>query len=153
MLATTPDTTPVDMLVPDSRSGEFGELGSPRRPASVSGTRLSGSVSYSFELWGTAATSRWPGASTSGFAYPSNQLGPRELYGATVSSACVAVLFRFTVPTVMADGALPGDEMPPKPTRPVVGLMPLLPADTTTTIPARTADSTASTSGSLAAGS
>ena len=48
----------------------------------------------------------------SGFARPSNQDGPRELYGATVSSIRVAVPFVSSAPTVMADGALPGDAMP-----------------------------------------
>ena len=56
-------------------------------------------------------------------------------------------------PTVMAEGAFPGDEIPPKPTWPLVGFVPKLPADDTTVMPARTAASTACTSGSLAAGS
>src|SRR5947207_2344926 len=53
----------------------------------------------------------------------------------------------------MAAGALPGDRMPPYPGRPVDGLTPQFPADTTTTRPAATALCTACTSGSLAAGS
>jgi len=55
--------------------------------------------------------------------------------------------------TVIADGALPGELMPAKPTSPVCGLVPRFPADATTTIPARTAASTACTRGSVAAGS
>ena len=41
------------------------------------------------------------------------QLGPRELYSATVSSSRVLVPWVRVAPTVMADGALPGDVMPP----------------------------------------
>ena len=56
-------------------------------------------------------------------------------------------------PTVSDEGALPGEEMPPKPGRPVALLMPLLPADETTRMPAFDAFCTACTSGSCAAGS
>ena len=65
----------------------------------------------------------------------------------------LAVPAMSNAPTVMAEGALPGELMPAYPTTCVVGSPPLLPADTTTTMPARTACSTACTSGSLAAGS
>ena len=54
-----------------------------------------------------------PGATTSGFAKPSNQEGPRELKGSMRSSALMTVLRGFIEPTVMADGALPGEAMPP----------------------------------------
>jgi hypothetical protein len=54
-------------------------------------------------------TTRRPGATTSGLAYASYQVGPRELNGATTSSERVTVFFVSTAPTVMADGALAGD--------------------------------------------
>src|SRR6266576_6547957 len=57
-----------------------------------------------------------------------------------------------TAPTVIADGALPGEVIPAYPTNPLSGLTPTLPAETTTMRPARTAFSTACTSGSSAAG-
>jgi hypothetical protein len=53
----------------------------------------------------------------------------------------------------MADGALPGDVIPPYPIWPVLGFCPKLPAEVTTTMPACVAFCTASTSGSVAAGS
>ena len=56
-------------------------------------------------------------------------------------------------PTVRDEGALAGEEMPPKPGRPVALLMPLLPAEDTTRMPACEAFCTACTSGSSAAGS
>jgi hypothetical protein len=57
-------------------------------------------------------TMRRPGATTSGFAYPSYHVGPRELKGATSSSDRVTVFFVSTAPTEIADGALPGEVMP-----------------------------------------
>ena len=69
-----------------------------------------------------------------------------------MSSACVTVPCVLTQPTVMAEGALPGEVTPAYPTWPVSGFVPMLPAETTTMRPARTALSTACTSGSSAAG-
>ena len=43
---------------------------------------------------------------------PSYQDGPRELYGATRSSSRDAVPFVMDAPTVIADGALPGEVTP-----------------------------------------
>ena len=48
----------------------------------------------------------------SGFAKPSYQDGPRELYGATPSSVRVRVFLVSEAPVVIADGALPGEPMP-----------------------------------------
>src|SRR5947207_3350688 len=45
----------------------------------------------------------------SGFANPSYQLGPRELYAATRSSLLAAVSNVLAAPTGIASGALPGD--------------------------------------------
>ena len=89
----------------------------------------------------------------SGFANPSYQLGPRELYAATRSSLLAAVSNVLAAPTVIASGALPGDVMPAYPGSPVSGFLPLFPAATTTIRPARVARSTSCTSGSVAAGS
>jgi hypothetical protein len=97
--------------------------------------------------------SAWPGAMTSGLMRPSYHVGPRELNFATSSSSRLALALWRAAPIVSADGALPGDVTPAKPTSPVSGFMPMLPADTTTTMPARTARSTACTIGSVAAGS
>jgi hypothetical protein len=52
-------------------------------------------------------------------------------------------------PTVIADGALPGGGDAAVAHQLVSGLVPKLPADTTTTMPARTVASTAWTSGSV----
>ena len=54
----------------------------------------------------------WPGATTSGLAKASNHVGPRELYGATASSPRATVSCVIAAPTVIADGALPGEVMP-----------------------------------------
>src|SRR5262245_59053623 len=89
----------------------------------------------------------------SGLANPSYRDGPRELYAATRSSRRLTVSNVRKDPTEMPDGALPGDEMPPYAICPVTGCRPKLPADTTTTMPARDACSTACTSGSVAADS
>ena len=48
----------------------------------------------------------------SGLANASYQLGPRELNGATWSSDRTGVPCVSRAPTVMADGALPGEVMP-----------------------------------------
>jgi hypothetical protein len=53
-----------------------------------------------------------PGATTSGLAMPSYQDGPRELKLVTRSSARRSVPKVFEAPTVIADGALPGEAMP-----------------------------------------
>ena len=55
----------------------------------------------------------WAGATTSGLAKPSYQEGPRELKGATVSSVRVSVWAVLLAPTLRAEGALPGEVMPP----------------------------------------
>ena len=54
-------------------------------------------------------TSLWPGAMMSGFANASYHVGPRELYEGMVSSDRASVCFVSSAPTVMADGALPGE--------------------------------------------
>ena len=82
----------------------------------------------------------------------SNSAGPRELYVATTSSDRCGVPFVFSAPTVIAKGELPGDSMPPITGVPS-GVFPRLPAAATTTMPAFTARSTASHSGSSSAGS
>ncbi len=89
----------------------------------------------------------------SGFANPSYHDGPRELYPAMRSSARLTESNVRTEPTEMPDGALPGDAMPAYPISPVALFRPKLPADTTTTMPAREACSTACTRGSVAADS
>src|SRR5687768_5239396 len=89
----------------------------------------------------------------SGLTKPSYHVGPRELKGDTSSSARELVDLCRSDPTVRADGALPGELMPAYPISPVTGFSPLLPAETTTTMPAATARSTACTSGSVAADS
>jgi hypothetical protein len=58
-------------------------------------------------------TNAWPGATMSGFAWPSYHAGPRELHGATSSSRREIVSIVMSDPTVIADGAVPGDAMPP----------------------------------------
>src|SRR5688572_14061189 len=99
------------------------------------------------------AFSAWPGARTSGLTKPSYHVGPRELNGDTSSSKRELEPLLRSEPTVRADGALPGELIPAYPISPVTGFSPLLPADTTTTMPAATARSTAWTRGSVAAGS
>ena len=90
---------------------------------------------------------RRPGAATSGLRKPSIAVSPRELQSAMRSSLRAAVPIVSTAPTVIADGALPGEVMPSR-TRVPSGSVPQLPADATTTSPARLARSTACTSGS-----
>ena len=64
-------------------------------------------------------TSRVPGATTSGLTARSMAVGPRELYGATRSSDRVRVPAVSMAPTVMANGELPGEVMPPSTGAPV----------------------------------
>ena len=64
----------------------------------------------------------------SGLTVMSNRAGPRELYSATVSSDRPTVPHVFSAPTVMANGELPGDVMPPSTVRPSAD-RPSLPAD------------------------
>ena len=71
-----------------------------------------------------ADTRPWPGATRSGLAVPSYHVGPRELYAATRSSVRMLVSNVLTDPTVIADGALPGDRMPAYPGSPVTGETP-----------------------------
>ena len=60
----------------------------------------------------------------SGFARPLYHVGPRELYAATLSSRRDAVFLVFTAPTVMTEGAFPGDVTPAYPGNPVVASAP-----------------------------
>ena len=89
----------------------------------------------------------------SGLAKASYHVGPRELNVATSSSDLTAVPCVNRAPTVMADGALPGEVTPAYPGSPVTGLIPQFPAAATTTSPARVACSIAWTRGSDAADS
>src|SRR5262245_59435766 len=105
MRATTPLVTAAAMLVPLKR----------RYRASFSPgaeTRLVASCLYSEPAIAASETSAWPGATMSGFARPEYHAGPRELYGATASSKRDTVFCVFSAPTVMTDGALPGDVIP-----------------------------------------
>src|SRR5437762_1697532 len=106
IMATAPLVTAVAMLVPLSRKY-------------LVPTRKSGYCAYSALLAAAIETSRCPGATRSGLAYPLYQAGPRELYGGTWSSARPAVSRVFAAPTVIAEGAFPGEVMPAYPTRPV----------------------------------
>src|SRR5262249_5872652 len=116
--AATPLVTAADLLVPLSRKSRA----TPPFP-----------VSCQFGYWAkselpTAAveTSWWPGATRSGFTSPSYHVGPRELYGATMSSPRVAVPRVSSAPTVIADGALPGLRIPAYPGSPVKMFLPTL---------------------------
>src|SRR6185295_16867922 len=131
------------MLVPLSRMNDL----SPTRinPAEY--------VAYSVLCGLMFETSLEPGATMSGFCNPSYHVGPRELYHATVSSAREIVCSVSTAPTVIADGAFPGEVMPAYAGSRVSVSPPKLPAEATTTMPAAEARSTACTSGSVAAGS
>jgi hypothetical protein len=53
-----------------------------------------------------------PGATTSGFADASYQVGPRELNGVTRSEFRIPLLLELAAPAVMAEGALPGEVRP-----------------------------------------
>jgi hypothetical protein len=59
-----------------------------------------------------ADSRRCPGATTSGFANASYQVGPRELKSETRSSVRAVVPKVREAPTVIAEGALPGDVIP-----------------------------------------
>src|SRR5262245_47999159 len=93
-----------------------------------------------------------PGAARSGLALLSYLVGPLDEYVVTLSSSREAVPKVLVAPTVIANGELPGDAMPPRTGVPS-GILPALPAAATTTIPARYARSTAAHSGSKATGS
>src|SRR5262244_1016686 len=102
MRATVPLTTPAAMLVPLNLTYE--------RPPSVS--RSAGKLLKSVCDELATDSSRWPGATMSGLTNPSYHVGPRELYSATTSSVRVVVSNVRVAPTVMADGAFPGELMP-----------------------------------------
>src|SRR5690242_17127431 len=84
--------------------------------------RTEGYVSYRLLSDTLFETIPCPGASRSGFAKPSYHVGPRELYGATLSSARETVSAPRSAPTVIADGALPGEVMPAYPVAPATRL-------------------------------
>ena len=94
-------------------------------------------------------TTLTPSAIRSGLARRSKRDGPRELKSATRSSSKAAVPVVSSAPTHTAEGELQGTPTPPKPGLPVSGLMPILPAAVTTTMPLRDSRSTACTIGSL----
>jgi hypothetical protein len=75
----------------------------PAQPRSCSGRRENGAMSDMRDK---------PGATTSGFANASYHVGPRELNGATRSSARVSLSFVLVAPTVMTEGAFPGEVNP-----------------------------------------
>src|SRR5262245_37420253 len=79
----------------------------------------------------------WPGATRSGLADQSRNVGPRELKLATASSPRSVVPLVVPAPTVRTHGALPGALMPPYWDWPSA-LRPRLPAAATTTTPAST---------------
>src|ERR1700687_4973054 len=89
MRAATPVATPAAMLVPLSESN-----GCPFRERPWLRVR----VRYRFEASVVSDASRCPGAMTSGLAKPSYHDGPRELYGATMSSSRVTVFFVIAAP-------------------------------------------------------
>src|SRR5262245_48248115 len=114
MTAMRPETTPADMLVPFS----LRNLVVPVLVTSDGYSVSSVLPDASFEI------SACPGARMSGLPMPSYHVGPRELKGATRSSPREIVPLVTAAPTVMADGALPGDAMPAYPTTPVTGFRP-----------------------------
>jgi hypothetical protein len=97
--ATTPEVTPVAMLVPLSLM--YG----------VTTSRSSGSE-YNLLREFAIDTRPCPGARTSGLIRPSYHVGPRELNFETSSSVRSAVFFVRSEPTVSAEGALPGEVTP-----------------------------------------
>src|ERR1043166_5535877 len=136
-----PLTTGVAMLVPlRLRYGryEVGIVPGSREDAIDVYIALAGSLRDSMPT---------PGATRSGFADASMAPGPRELNTATVSSLRSIVPIWLDAPTVSTQGALPGAVTPPYCPRPSA-LRPLFPAAATTTMPALTALSAASVSGS-----
>jgi hypothetical protein len=82
----------------------------------------------------------------------SSRVGPRELNDAMVSSLRRSVRSVSAAPTVIAPCAFAGDVMLPYTVCPSE-FLPLLPADTATTMPRRVSCSTICTSGSVAADS
>src|SRR5947208_2754658 len=76
-------------------------------------------------LLGSSETRLVPGATRSGFEMPLS-VTPKAEYEATVSSARPAVPWSLVAPTVMTKGSLAGGKRL---------RLPLLPADTTTTMP------------------
>ncbi len=124
--AIDPEPTAAAMLVPESCS---------RLPSTMSITS-SGCSRASVEPGASSPRILLPGATRSGLISPSNRVGPRELYVHTTSSDRCAVAFVFRQPTVIANGELPGTLIPPNTSLPSASL-PRLPADATTTIPAR----------------
>src|SRR3954447_5854214 len=103
--AAPPVTTGAAMLVPLRRRYAFVAL-----PA----TCHCGYVVLRYDLLDSSETMRVPGASRSGLTARSYRVGPRELYGATVSSDVSTVPCVSSAPTVIAYGELPGDAMPPR---------------------------------------
>jgi|SRR5438067_12575819 len=132
MSATTPLVTAAAMLDPlnDSRCWPF-EL-----------MWLFFSSLYRYDDVFVSDARLWPGATTLGFTSASNHVGPRELYSATLSSSRETVSCVATAPTVIADGALPGEVTPVYPAAPSF-CWPKFPADVTTISPAAVAFSTA----------
>src|SRR5262245_15533029 len=105
--ATVPDTTGAAMLVPVRL--RYGLCADGIDPAS----RYGASVVYSVLPNAAVETTPVPGATTSGFAIRSVIVGPRELYGAIVSSLRVTVPFVEEAPTVSTHGAFPGAVIAP----------------------------------------
>ncbi len=97
------------MLVPDSFRNALPDSPVTTRPGYEAASALPGASSDG---------SMWPGATTSGLTRPSYHVGPRELYRDSRSSPRSAVPSWSNAPTVMAEGALPGDVMPAYPTSP-----------------------------------
>jgi hypothetical protein len=90
--------------------------------AAVPHTILSSSVALPTQV--KSVDSRRLVPQTSGLAIPSYHDGPRELYPARRSSVRTTVLFVVAAPTVIAEGALPGEAMPAWPVSPLTGLVP-----------------------------
>src|SRR4051812_5658443 len=105
--AIVPLTTGAAMLVPLSeRYGSVAVGTVPRR-------RIWGFAFHSVLPASAVDSIPTPGATRSGFAWLSIALGPRELNGATVSSARSTVPLWLEAPTQITHGALPGAPMPP----------------------------------------
>src|SRR6266851_9652145 len=136
--ATSPLTTPDDMLVPDSCITAF---------APVPLTWFCGYVFDRYESPASADAMWCPGAARSGLMIRSYRVGPFELYAASVSSDRAAVPCVSIAPTAIAYGLFAGVVIPPYTDRPSF-VFPKFPAAATTVMPAFTARSTASHSGS-----
>src|ERR1051326_5433295 len=87
-------------------------------------TRNCGYVLYRYSFVVASDTRRWPGATRSGFGSASYHVGPAALYGVSRSSPRSSVFAVSNAPTVIADGALPGQVMPAYPACPVSGFTP-----------------------------